>query len=331
MGGCQNNGGDPLLELYCIVQNLNGSVVSADTAKYVDHKLKSLGFSEGLSLGLPKSNVSQSTHLSWRPILEYENNINGGNPHKDLVVGNYIFEGDETRVRKSGLLAGVGINFSGSYIYGPGRYISLNANKELKHNFEHELSIHNYSLSACSMNHVYNWWSLDLCFNKYKIKKKFATTSSKNLIISGSKIITLPYVSYTKLGVGIEHYIDQNIQQNRIFGELSAMLSKGRFAAFKLTTGQSVLNELTLAYEVEASVSSTFYGEPITLRLRQSRYEGGKFFGLDWSETSNSIGIEYPLTRHLVATVGLYKKTSSIGYFEEEVPRLGFYFNPFKF
>ena len=331
MGSCQNNGDDPLLELYCIVENLDGAIVSANTANYADHKLKSLGFSKGLNLGLPTKDTPYNTRLSWQPILKYESNINGGNPQRDLVVGNYVFRGDETRVRQSGLLAGIGVNYIGSYFYGPGRYINLKLKKEYKHNFQHQLSMDNYALSACSMNNVYNWWSLDFCFDENKNKKKFATNSSKNLSMSGSKIVTLPNSSHVKFGAGIERYVDPNIRQNRIFVEFNAILPEESFAALKVTTGRSVPTKLSLAHEFAISFSHALHGKPLMLRLSQAKYEGGKFFGLDWAETSNNISVEYPLTPTLVATLGFHKKTSSIAYFEEEAPIFGLYYKTFSF
>ena len=328
---CQNNGGDPLLELYCIVETLDGSVVSIGAANYADQKLKSLGFSNGLNVGLPTQKKTHRTSLSWQPILEYESNINGGNKHRDLVVGNYVFQGDEGRVRKDGLLAGFGMNFTGSYFYGPGRYMNLALKKEYKYNFQYKLSVDNHALSACSMNHVYNCWSLDFCFNEIEYKKKFSTNRSKNLNISGSKIITLPYSSYTKFGVGIERYIDQNMQQARISAELNAMLPEGWFVAFKITNGRAVPSKLALDSEVAVTVSHPFYGKPLTLRLNQAKYEGGKFFGLDWSEKSNNVSIEYPLTPSLTASLGFQKKTSNINYFEEDMPIFGLLYKPFRF
>ena len=319
------------MELYCIVERLDGAIVSADTAIYADQKLKSFGFTKGLNLGLPAKPITRKTSLSWRPILEYDSNINGGNPQRDLVVGNFVFQGDESRMRQSGLVAGIGINFAGSYFYGSGRYMNLTLKKEYKHNFQHELSIDNYALSACSMNHVYNWWSVDFCVNENNTNKKFATSEAKNFNVFGSKIFTLPHSSYTKFGVGIERYIDPNVQQNRISAELKAMFSEGRFASLKVTTGRSVPSKLSMTHEVAASVTHPLYGKPLTLRLSQATYDGGKFLGLDWSETNNSIGIEYPVTPALTATLGFYKKSSSIVYFEEDAPIFGLSYKPFTF
>lgn len=320
-----------MLELYCIVEKLDGAIVSPDTAKYADQKLKALGFSKGLSLGNPTESIPYRTSLTWQPTLEYENNLNGGNQHRDLVVGNYVFQGDEARVRKGGLLAGIGVDLKGTYFYGPGRYMSLSLNKGYKHSFQYNLSVDSYALSACSMNHVYNWWSVDICYSENKIKKKFSTTSLKNLKMSGSKIITLPYTSYAKFGVGFERYNDPGMQQNRISAELNTILPEGKFAALKITIGRAVPNKLALSHDIVVSVSRPFYGKPLSLKLSQTRYEGGNFFGLDWSEKSNHVGIEYPLTPSLTASLGFRKKTGTIDYFEEEAPTFGVSYQPFRF
>jgi hypothetical protein len=136
---CVDGDADSRLQTYCVVNSAQGQLVSLRTAQVVDYRLKQDGYERGL--GLPGS-VQQTTISPYAtPIIDYSTNINVGNPNRPLVLGNLTFTGDETLLRKEGLVAGVGIGANGRRIYGEGKYVDYSLGASYAHSQEHDIGI----------------------------------------------------------------------------------------------------------------------------------------------------------------------------------------------
>ena len=75
---------------FCLLQSVTGKLLDGRTAILVSERLQREGYFGGLT--------SPSVNTNLFPTVSYSNNINGGNPDKNLVVGELEFEGDPALV-----------------------------------------------------------------------------------------------------------------------------------------------------------------------------------------------------------------------------------------
>ncbi|MDA9046529.1 hypothetical protein N9H68_01640 [Planktomarina temperata] len=122
------------------------------------------------------------------PILSYSDNINGGNSPEPLVLGNLTFEGDEALNRKEGIVAGVGAGFSGRFIHAEGKYFTYGVNSSYAHSPKYGLGITTTSANISSINHIKNWWFLDVQINTSRVRKDITDESSSNVSLASSKV-----------------------------------------------------------------------------------------------------------------------------------------------
>ena len=91
--GCLNENTESRLANFCLVNSLNGKTIDLSTASIIDFNLKREGYAAGL--GLPNRVERTSIQAYVTPTIDYNSNINGGNPNRPLVLGGLTFTGDE--------------------------------------------------------------------------------------------------------------------------------------------------------------------------------------------------------------------------------------------
>ena len=78
--------GNERLTNHCLLETVKGKLVDEQTMQIVVFRLKREGYFGGLE--------KPSFQGTLYPDIYYSENINGGNPNKNLVLGNLEFEGD---------------------------------------------------------------------------------------------------------------------------------------------------------------------------------------------------------------------------------------------
>ena len=265
------------------------------------------------------------------PILSYSNNINGGNSPEPLVLGNWTFIGQEELFRKEGVLAGVGLGLSGRYIHDEGRYLSYGVNARYAHSPKHGIGIATTSANVCSVNHVKNWWYIDVCANTAHVRKDIEDATNSNLSVKSSKVFESSDGVYSEASFGINRYFVEGYTQNQLIFGYDTIHSNSVFSAFNITLGESIENELTTRFAVRGRVSRPLANKSLTLTAGYSKADGGKLFGIERSENTYSVSATYPIWRNFRATLGYRITDSTIDYFDVRTPSLGIQFAPIKF
>ena len=122
--------------------------------------------------------------LIFFPKISYSTNLNGGNPDKDLILGDYTFIGDKNLIAKQGILVGAGVAANMRYIYGEGRFLLFNLHSSYDYSFDHQLGVNTFLVNLCSKNHLRNWSFIDICLNNENIKRKLANIRIRRLIFT---------------------------------------------------------------------------------------------------------------------------------------------------
>ena len=119
---CLKENAGSRLSIFCLVNSFNGKTIDLSTASLIGFNLKREGYAAGLGLPNRVDRTSIQTYVT--PTIDYNSNINGGNPDRPLVLGGLTFTGDEEFLRREGIVAGLGAGVNGRSIYGEGKYSS---------------------------------------------------------------------------------------------------------------------------------------------------------------------------------------------------------------
>ena len=114
---------DERLANFCLLERTSGSLVTVDTAAFIESRLRREGYQLQLSPIKQENPPTVTAKLHYEPLLYYERNINGGNHAKDLVIGDATFVGNDDFLRLSGLVGGIKTGLDGRWLYGKGRYL----------------------------------------------------------------------------------------------------------------------------------------------------------------------------------------------------------------
>lgn len=326
---CYGEGASGRLSNYCALDKIRGARVDVRTAQLIDYKLKLEGSTRGL--GFPSRVKPNSVSKAVYPIFTYSDNINGGNSPEPLVLGNLTFTGQEDLFRKEGFLAGLGLGVSGRYIHDEGKYLTYGVNASYAHSPQHGIGVTTASANVCSMNHVKNWWYIDVCANSSRLRKDITDSTNSNVSVKSSKVFESGDGVYSEASFGINRYFAESYTQNQLIFGYNTIHSNGVFSALNVTLGESVENELTTKFALRGRISTRLANKLLTLTASYSKADGGKLLGVDRSEDTYSVSATYPIWRNFRATVGYRTTDSFIDYFDVSTPSFGIQFAPIKF
>ena len=326
---CYSEGARGRLGNYCALDKIKGARIDVLTAQLIDYKLKQEGNTRGL--GFPSRVKPNSMSKAFYPILSYSDNINGGNSPEPLVLGNLTFEGDEELVLKEGVLTGFGAGISGRYIHAEGKYFTYGVNASYAHSPKYGLGIATTSANVSSINHIRNWWYLDVHANTSRVRKDITDETNSNLSIVTSKVFEPSDSVYSEASFGINRYFAESYNQNQLLFGYKTIHTNGVYSALTITVGDAVENQLATKYALSAQIVTQLANKPLKLSASYSKADGGMLLGVERDETTMSVSASYPIWKKLTANVGYRKTDSTIDYFDVSTPIFGIQFAAVQF
>jgi hypothetical protein len=326
---CYVDGASGRLANYCAIDKIQGARIDVRTAQLIDYKLKLEGNIRGL--GFPSRVKQHSTSKVLYPILSYSDNINGGNSPEPLVLGNLTFEGDETLNRKEGIVAGVGAGFSGRFIHAEGKYFTYGVNSSYAHSPKYGLGIATTSANISSINHIKNWWFLDVQINTSRVRKDITDEPSSNVSLASSKVYSSGENSYSEASVGVNRYFAESYNQNQLLFGYKTIHANGVYSALNLTAGESVESQLATKFALSGELTIQLANKPLRLSASYLQADDGMLLGVARDETTIAVSASYPIWKNLTASVGYRNTNSSIDYFDVSTPTFGIQFAAIQF
>ncbi|WP_445808804.1 hypothetical protein [Yoonia sp.] len=326
---CLNPNADTRLRTFCVAETLLGNAVTLNEALLLDTLLKREGYATGIGLANPVDTSTTQTFVS--PVLDYNTNINGGNPNRPLVLGGLEFTGDEEFLRKEGIVAGVGAGVNGRSIVGEGRYLDYGIAANYAYSPQHGLSTVRGSANLCSRNHIANQWYMDACGDTTRLVRDLAAETNSGLSLSTAKLFTTGNGAYHSASVGVRRYYAEAYQQNQIQLGWNTVRNRGAYTAINAAFGETVASQLSLRRSVSATVGTTVFNRALTATVVYSYADGGKLLGFERNDTTRSINISYGLTQNMSLNVGYRSIDSTIEYFSEQEPIVSVQFATLRF
>lgn len=315
---------DERLQLYALLNSVEGKLVTKGVAQELNKRLTDQGYiSEGSN--------NQSLKLAVVPTLAFDQNINGGNPSRDLVLGNIRFVGDKALHEKSGVLAGGFLDAKGRQIIGAGHYLTYGLRGGYSYNETHNVSVVRTNFNFCAINNVESWSYLDVCANHSIVNKAITRNSTTNFNFSLTHLFTSSTGNYHKTTWSMNRLFTDEYEQDQIILDFTSILDNHSTAIISLTAGEAVDDQLVTQLSMSGRYGTKLGNRNVWLGANFSTASGGKLLGFDRSDKVSHVSITYQLSDQLTATLGFQNTDSSIDYFDATFPTLAFEVKLFNF
>ena len=326
---CLNPNGDSRLRTYCVAETLMGNAVTLGDAMLLDTLLKREGFAAGIGLPNPVERSTTQTFVS--PVLDYNSNINSGNPNRPLILGGLTFTGDEANLRREGIVAGAAAGVNGRTVYGDGDYLDYALSASYAYSPQHSLRIARSSANLCSRNNIANQWYVDACGDATRLVRDLAAETNSGVSLSTAKLFSTGNGAYHSTSIGVRRNYAEAYQQNQLQLGWSTVRTRGAYTGFNFSFGEAVPNQLAQRRSVSATVGTTVFNRALTATASYSFADGGRLLGFERNDTIRSLTLNYAINANLSVTVGYRTVDSSIDYFSEREPVVSVQFAPIRF
>jgi hypothetical protein len=309
---------------FCLLERTKDSIVPLTFAKEFDYRLKRSGYSNGVGLS---GKVEQSViNYNFSPIFYYSSNINGGNPDKDLVLGDYIFKGDRNLLRKKGFLTGVSSGLNGRSIYGEGRHFDFYAQVSHAHSFQYNMGINNLSSGFCFANHIKAFWHIDICGNSSQIRRKIVSERNSDLSLNLAKLSTSNSSTHSLNSLGIRRNFVENFKQDQLIFSSERLNSWGLLTKISGLIGEAVIDKQVTRQALAIELRRQIFGKQLTSSWSFEKRSGGKLFGFSLQEIIQSVNVSYPILSNTSVGLGFTQINSKLDYFSSLEPHFSIQF-----
>ena len=326
---CLQSSSNERLSNYCLVERASKQVIDLRSAQVIDYRLKREGYARGL--GLPGSTEQFSFQPYLTPILNYETDINGGNPTKPLQLGNLTFNGDPNLARREGIVVGAGVGGYGRYLVGEGRYFDYGAGASYAHSFEHDMGIQRRFASVCSKNHIKNWWYVDGCAGSSYVEKDLTDDARNTLSVTTSKVFTSSLNSHHQASFGMTRVYDDDYEQNQLTFSFETIHRNGWHSTVSALFGESINGEIAVREAMSASLALPVRNRRLTVSSSYSEADGAKLLGIVRAEETWSVSASYNVYKDIDVGIGYTETDSTIDYFDVSTPTITVSFKPIRF
>lgn len=215
--------------------------------------------------------------------------------------------------------------------YGHGRYLDASVTAGGAYSLEHDLALANVNLHACNINHLSNWWFLDICGDKAMAYRDLTQSQTTTQNITLSRFLKTTNGAFSQLRFGAQEYMTNDYAQTQLIAGIDTVTPSGTYTAFDVTFGAPIENELTTEFAVSAEVSTFVKDHPISVSFSYENNTGGLFFSQTRNETHYSITATLPISQQVTASVGYAVTDSTIDYFDSAAPTFGLSLASLKF
>jgi len=299
---------------FCLLESVTGKLIDERTAILVSQRLKQEGYFGGLTSPLVRTHVF--------PTLSHSSNINGGNPDKNLILGELEFEGDPSLVAKEGAV--VGANFSSTYraTFKEGQYLDASLLAGVSFSPEHSMNYTTLNWSACSRNKLQPTSYLDFCVNASNLNRKMSIDRTESISLSLGHLKYRNNFGFSDLGYGLKRSFYESHEQNQAHISLDTIHEKQWYSSVRVRLGENVTGNLALNYGLDASVTKMIGGRFITVSLAREYSDGGKLLGVDRADRTTRVQVSVPLAKNLSTKIGYATTDSTIDYFDMKEPSI---------
>lgn len=257
-----------------------------------------------------------SRHLTARPLLRWDDNINGGIPGETLTVGGIdLTVSPESRAR-GGLVLGLAASGNARYRLAPGRMLRLASQATAVYSPRHDLSRQDLGLGACVAQHLGEWRFVDLCGGYAFGRTDLSNSHLAWTGLRGSGLFEMAGGLH-ELSLGLRQTWRKDYRQAFADLSLDSALSGIGAVGLRLSAGERVDGHNAIRYRAGLSLTRPIRKRPVTFGIGWQREEGSTLFGTPRRDDIRTLGIEFGLTPKLTLLLAGQHRSSTVPMYDE--------------
>lgn len=321
---CLASGIPEIQHLYCLTSVYDDTVVSPTEVNYLLDFANKLGTDADRNL----SRHSYSYSYGWGPYVGYDNNQNGGQPDRNLVINGYEFQRDQDQDKVGGLVVGLAGQLAGRYYWDKQRGFSMQANASVDQMADATLTGTHEKLTVCSNNWVAGNAYLDLCNSKIKAEKELSSEKNKSQVYKLSHFHSVPDLGVLGVAFGKEVKFSNEYRDRNYFFQTYMSSNKGRNLSleYKNWGDKSQRNTLIPSKSMRLGLFFTDGAQVRSVSLSEEQRKGLELFGLNITQRQFSATIGNVFPEGFSAEISYSNIKSNLSYYSDEIIEITFNF-----
>ena len=319
--GCYQHSQAPDLENYCALSLIAGKKVSRDAAILIERKLWDRGFDVNLStehIDKPKDRTRPFAFAG----IDYVANMNGGNPKKDVQIGEHVFTGDEALVGLSGFMPSVTAGLSYLRQVHRGHIVTFSSDARFRRHLETGYENKLYNIRGCSSQHIADWSFIDVCLRYRAVLKKLSKSEDRTVSVAGAKVFSHPGDnSFAQARIGVVRLKTRDYVHRHIVAGYVMLFPEQRFhLSLEGRLGEKNQSKHVMRSGLTVRAGIRRFKLPLSFSYSLEHYRGSRLFGVDRKDRTQTVAVTARLTDRWSASLGFEKNTSRINYFDTSSP-----------
>lgn len=268
-------------------------------------------------------------HFSIEPLVQHDNNINGGIPVDSIRLAGIDFIINEDDRAKEGFLLGAQASAGIDHSIAKGQVLSFGLTAAYQYSFEHDLGKSFLGGNACLKSHVDNWSWIDSCAG-VRLLDNGSTVEEGFLSIAGTKVFASDYADHA-FEMKVEQIFREDYDKLSVGGTLTSAVPGIGAVATGLRFGEQVEGENTTLVDGSVALTRPILDRMTTLRLSHRYSAGGEFFGEDREDRTTKISATTDVSKRISLSVGYEVTDSSADLYDDDNVSVGIDFKGWTF
>jgi hypothetical protein len=304
--------GSSRLAVYSIMQER-----PAGSRKFVD----SFMLRDGLFHRSGEGPQRISRHLSVTPLVEHDNNVNGGIPSDTVRLAGIDFIVNEDDRAKEGFLLGAQVSAGTDYSIANGRVLSFGATAAYQHSFEHDIGKKFIGGSACMKSHVQQWTWVDSCAG-FRLLEQGSEVEEAYVSSAATHVFSSNIADHA-FELKVEQAYREDYDKLTVGGTLISAIPEVGALRAGLKLGEEIEGEHTTLYDASLALTRPVFGYLTTAAISHRYAAGSMFFGEDREDETTRVSLSVDVTERFSVSLGYEVTDSTADLYDDDSISLG--------
>jgi hypothetical protein len=249
------------------------------------------------------------------PILEWDDNVNGGTPGGVFSIGGLDFTVDEASKARAGLMLGASLGLGASYSIGRGTVLRFSLNGSVRHAPRDDATKSSMGASVCGSvpEGEWTWW--EGCLSASSVRTELSSHFER--AVSATRIAVFPSeIGAHEARIGVRYVLGEDFRKPVVS---LGLVTAAEFGAVALLAELSpeVEGQNTTLFRARAALTRSVLGASTTVEAGYRRTGGLVFFGDERSDDIWSLGVTRDIGRGVLATLSVSRTMSTVDLYDQ--------------
>lgn len=264
------------------------------------------------------------------PILEWDDNINGGTPGSAFQLGPFEFTVDEESRAKSGLVVGASFGASADFALGHQNLLKLGASAAYRYAPAHEMAKSHIAGSACGSFYQGSWTWIETCAFASVQETELSRVHDRTLSLAGVKVFSSPIGSHEARAAVLYSFRDDYEKPTLDLDLVTAHPGLGAIS-LGLDLSRRIAGENTTIWGASLALARPILGESGSVAVSYHRQGGALFFGDPREDDVYRLSVTRKVSDRLSASLGVTDRRSTIDLYDQTSVFFGLSFDGWRF